>query len=208
MELDTIYTNVEKATVTTLRKGGGQGVLVNGNFIITAAHCLDWNCDGGLILGEHSVEEIRAGGNQIKVTPVAIEPVNDIAVLGSLDSQEFSESADAFEEFCEVTKPVPLCQRDFELFQSFSVHIYTHKGIWVNGDVKQMKKETNALYIEADEQIEGGTSGGPIINDSGELIGIASNFSFNESEGKASGTIPRLHRTLPSWICQQIFGAS
>jgi hypothetical protein len=84
MELGNIYTDIAKATVTTLRRGGGQGVLVNGNLIITAAHCLDWSCDGELVLRKHSVE-VRTRQGELKVTPIAIEPVKDIAVLGSLD---------------------------------------------------------------------------------------------------------------------------
>jgi hypothetical protein len=70
-----------------------------------------------------------------------------------------------------------------------------------------VRNTANAVVVEADEQIESGTSGGPIINDSGDLIGIASNFNFvNELQDKCQGLPPRPHRTLPVWVCQQIFG--
>jgi len=41
----------------------------------------------------------------------------DIAVLGSLDNQTFDDEAEAFEQFCEETEPVPLCRDEHELFK-------------------------------------------------------------------------------------------
>ncbi len=204
---ESMYTNVEKATVTLLGKGG-QGVLVNNNMIITAAHCIAYECQGDMILGEYFIENIKAGERQLKVTPLAVEPVSDIAVLGSLDDQEFSKDADDFEKFCEDTNPVPLCRKgDLVSFQKFPVHIYTHKGTWVTGCAEQVSENGKLLAIEAAEQIDGGTSGGPIINDSGELVGIASNFSFAaEAQHKSTGSAPRPHLALPVWVCRQIFG--
>ena len=56
-----------------------------------------------------------------------------------------------------------------------------------------------------EEQIEGGTSGSPIINDTGELIGIVSHVSIINSEGhKSYGLIPRPHLALPVWIYNRI----
>ncbi len=144
----------------------------------------------------------------MKVAPLAVEAVTDIAVLGSLDGQEFSKEAEDFEKFCEDTKPVPLCRReDFVLFQKFQVHIYTHKGTWVTGSAMLCREDAQAFSVESDEQIEGGTSGGPIIDDSGELVGIVSNFSMaTDAKHKSSGSTPRPHLALPVWVCRRIFG--
>lgn len=203
---ESIYTDVAKATVTLLRKGG-QGVLVNGNLIITAAHCIDFRCEGAMVLGYYFIEEIKTDERELKVAPLAVEPVSDLAVLGSLDDQEFAKEAEDFEKFCEHTKPVPLCRSDFVLFRKFRVHIYTHKGTWVTGSAMQCCEDAQALVVEADEQIEGGTSGGPIINDSGELVGIVSNFSGQaETQHKSNGLAPRPHLALPVWVCRRIFG--
>ncbi len=202
-----MYTDVAKATVTLLRKGG-QGVLVSSNLILTAAHCINYECEGGMVLGDYFIEKIKTGERELKVSPLAVEPVSDIAVLGSLDKQEFSKEADDFEKFCEDTKPVPLCRReDYVLFQKFQVHIYTHKGTWVTGSATLCREDDKTLWVETDEQIEGGTSGGPIINDSGDLVGIASNFSLAaEAQWKSDGSVPRLHLALPVWVCRRIFG--
>ena len=206
---ESIYTDVAKATVTLLRKGG-QGVLVSGNHILTAAHCIDFNCEGWMALGDDSIEKIKTCKGELKVAPLAVEPVSDLAVLGSLDDQVFTKEAEDFEKFCEDTKPVPLCRReDFVLFQKFQVHIYTHKGTWVTGSAMQCREDAQALSVEADQQIEGGTSGGPIINDSGELVGIVSHFSLaTEGQHQCWGLTPRPHLALPVWVCRQIFGGS
>jgi len=71
------------------------------------------------------------------------------------------------------------------------------------------REDAELLAVESDEQIEGGTSGGPIINDSGELVSIVSNFSLaTEAVPKSSGLAPRLHLTLPVWLCHRIFGVN
>ena len=199
-----MYNDVANATVTLLQKGG-RGVLVNSNLIITAAHCIDFNCEGGMVLGDNFIEEIKAGEEELKVAPLAVEPVSDIAVLGALDNQTFFQEVDDFERFCERTKPVPLCRSNFERFQEFRVHIYNHKGAWVTGKAMQCTKEAKELFVDSDEMIEGGTSGGPIINDSGELVGITSNFSTTCIEHAYTGQTPRPHLALPAWVCRRIF---
>ena len=196
--------NVEKATVS-LPKLGGQGVLVEGGFILTAAHCIAWKCDGSMVLGDHFIEDISTSLGILKVSPLAVEPVNDIAVLGSLDSQTFFSEADEFEKFCENTDAVPLCLSNFELFQPFPVYVRTHKQEWVKGDAQQCYEHAPSLWVETDDQIEGGTSGGPIINEAGELVGISSNFCVvADSQQKCNGSVPRPHLALPAWVVNDI----
>jgi V8-like Glu-specific endopeptidase len=81
-----IQHDVAKATVSLLGQGG-QGVLVRNNLILTAAHCINFYCDGRMTLGDYFIEEIKTSeGRKLKVTPYAVEPVSDIVVLGSLDN--------------------------------------------------------------------------------------------------------------------------
>ncbi len=197
-------TVIERATVHLTRRGG-QGVLVEGNFILTAAHCIDWSCDGGLVLGDHAVEDIDTSMGKLKVSILAVEPVNDIAVLGSLDCQVFAEEVADFERFCENTDAVPLCTRDLDLFESIPVYIRTHEQSWVNGNVQQCNTHAQSLSIEAAEQIKGGTSGGPVVNEFGKLVGIVSNFSdINIGMPPCHGSAPRPHLALPNWVLNEI----
>lgn len=95
---DKIQADIVNATVTLLKKGG-RGVLVAGNLIVTAAHCIGFECSGSMVLGDYYIEEIETVQGRLRVTPRAVEPVSDVAVLGSLDDQEFYKDHSAFEEF-------------------------------------------------------------------------------------------------------------
>jgi S1-C subfamily serine protease len=53
-------------------------------------------------------------------------------------------------------------------------------------------------------RIEGGTSGGPIIEESGRLIGIVSNSFEGPDHGKYSCMIPVSWLALPRWISNVI----
>jgi len=121
---------IAQATVT-ITQLGGRGVLVDGNMILTAAHCINYSTEGGMVLGDYFIEEIETKqGEKFKVRPMAVEPVCDIAALGALDDQEFSDEYDKFGKFCETTKPVHLSLDEFELDQEYPVNIYTHKNTW------------------------------------------------------------------------------
>ena len=76
-----VKAKVAKATVR-LTRSGGQGVLVCGNVILTAAHCIGFNLEGGMVLGDFYIEDIETAQGMLKVGPLAVEPISDIAVLG------------------------------------------------------------------------------------------------------------------------------
>jgi hypothetical protein len=103
MSTSDVKTRTENATVWFLQLGG-QGVLVPGGFILTAAHCINYDGTGRMALGDHFIETIRArDGSMYKVRPAAVEPVLDIAALEELDNQMFPDEHRAFQSFC--TKP-------------------------------------------------------------------------------------------------------
>lgn len=177
--------------------------MVEGNLIITAAHCIHWRIEGSMALGDYFIEDINtSSGEKLKVMPMAVEPVSDIAVLGPLDNQQFFDEVEEFENFCERTKPVAICQGDFELFKPVPVYIRSHRGQWIKATAKQCSRDAATLFIESEEQIEGGTSGGPIINEAGELVAIVSHSS--EGQRGCDGLAPRPHLTLPVWVCRKI----
>lgn len=193
---------MEQATVSLL-KLRGRGVLVDGNIILTAAHCINFETTGGMVLGDYYIEDIKtAKGVKFKVRPIAVEPVADIAALGSVDDQVLPEEADAFEGFCETTKPVRLCVCDFKVFKSFPVFVLNANGKWVRGYAQKCKDDANSFWFETEEGLKGGASGGPIVNSSGELVGIVSHFSGTKV--MKEGLTPRPHLTLPVWVCQRI----
>lgn len=184
---------IQKALVHFPSKGG-QGVLVNGNFIITAAHCVNFSLDTGMMMQDINPQKIiTSSGTEIMVNILAVEPVSDIAVLGIIDAQEFPEEAGKFEKFCNLTRPVEFFRKDFDLFVEYPAHIYTHLGEWVSCTVERTFPTANKLVINPEKAIQPGTSGSPVVNDAGELIGVV-------SFGAKDGTIPFLRSSLPVYL--------
>ena len=196
-------TSIEKATVT-LTKKGGRGVLTTNNLILTAAHCIAFNCEGGMALGDFYVEDIEtAAGEKLNVRPLAVEAVADIAVLGALDDKSFPpHMVKPFDRFCEKTKPVPVCANVLALWSELPVYIYTHQGTWIEATAQLMVRDAGAWRIEAKAPIEGGTSGSPIVNKRGELVGIVSNSPEDLPSPDVGAAL--LPAALPLWMWSQI----
>lgn len=207
----------EQATVRVTKRGG-QGVLIGNyhtlerlghHFVVTAAHCVGFDCEGGMALGDYYIEDIETKSGGLNVSPWAIDPVSDVAILGALDGQVFFDEAEQFELFSENTVPVPLRLDGFALNKPFDVYVFTHKNQWVKGTAQQCRPDASNLMVQFDEQIEGGTSGGPVINEEGELVGVISTAgSLVASDGvtplmkECSGSIPRPYLTMPVWVAR------
>jgi hypothetical protein len=201
---------VEAATVRLPRRGG-QGVLVPGGYVLTAAHCIAWNSEGGMALGDHCLEpvEIPKGAKPFKLNVCAVEPVADIAILGAPDSQVFYDDAEAFDSFVENTRPVHVRGGNFELLEGkihsapLPIHVLTHTGKWLMGVAKRWGLSLGPTVVIEGAMIKGGTSGGPVVDGEGSLVGVAS--WSNEDDGH--GRIPLPHLSLPAWAWHAIEAA-
>jgi Trypsin-like peptidase domain len=194
---------VAEATVR-IEKVGGQGVLVPGGFILTAAHCIEWDGSGGMALGDYYIETVKTKrGDILRVGPWAADPVSDMAVLGPLDDQAFGEDCAAFEEWTEATAAVPVTDVILNAGDSLPVEILSHDRGWIGGTVTRYglggTPRSGCVCLETTKEINGGTSGGPVVDSAGKLVGVVSNVSEGGRFG-FNGAIPIANLALPRWV--------
>jgi hypothetical protein len=171
-----------------------------------------------MAFGDRFIQKIRtASGKELIVSPCAVEPVSDIAVLRAPDGEESLEESNAFDEFCENTLPISLSSDPHDFGVWFPISVLSHHGNWINGRAAQFRCDGQAqsLCIETGEPVICGTSGGPIINEKGELVGMVSvvagveqDTRDSEIDGGCEGSHPRPHLTLPVWVWQAILKAT
>jgi hypothetical protein len=175
---------------------------VGDGLILTAAHCLDFDTRGGMtMLPKSNQETVRTlDGREFQVGVYAVEPVSDIAVLGEIMVEEEEEDMILFEEFCEAATPLEICpeaffeKREPPEDEKFGVHIYTHENEIKSGQAVLCRRGTETLFLK-EVTIEGGTSGGPIVNDACELVAIVSNGEMHQ---------PIPCRALPVWAMKRL----
>ena len=193
---------VEKATVR-LTKKGGQGVIVPDGLILTAAHCIAASLEGDMVLGDFFLEEIEFGGQKIVAQVYVVEPVSDIAVLGTPDDQTFYKEAIAFDKALELIEPVEIRSEDLELFREIPAMVFTHTRLWLQASVQKCNESASTLAINT-PAIDGGTSGGPVIDQEGRLFGIISMIGCTIGREDHIGQIPWPSRALPVWVVKRI----
>ena len=204
---------VEAATIR-LTKMGGQGVLVPGGFILTAAHCIDWAGTGGMALGDHFVEKVRTrDGRKFLAEVYAVEPVADIAALGAPDGQVLYDDCEAFETFAEDTPAVALFPRAVEVDENLRIYVRGHKGNWITGRATRYglpgKPPNGAVCLHAEQRIVGGDFGGPVVDRFGRLVGLVSwSGEQVEWDGGFRGMTPTPWTALPCWLMNQIARAA
>jgi S1-C subfamily serine protease len=199
------------AATVRLTKVDGQGVLVPGGYILTAAHCIKWSGTGGMVLGDDYLEPVKTrDGRKFRAQVVVAEPVADVAVLGPAYSQERSEDCEAFEAFAEAVKGVPLYAGTLRGGASIPVQIFTPEKKWIIAKITRYGVPGGlpggSLSLKADAKIEGGCSGGPVVSRTGLLIGIVSNGSYYG--GSYHGSVPVPWLALPRWVGNIIREAS
>lgn len=202
------------AATVNLPTKSGQGVLVPGGFVLTAAHCVTWSAEGGMALGDHALEAVRpASGETFRAEVVAVEPIADIAVLAQPDDQVFDADSDAFARWCESAQPVELSFETLKANTSRQVFIYSHHGTWIAATVRRYgmpgAPTSGRVFIEATQQIEGGTSGGPIVDAEGRLVGLVSfsNELDDNDDEPCTGMLPLVHLALSAWVLGRIKSA-
>jgi hypothetical protein len=115
------------------------------------------------------------------------DPVRDIAVLGEPDNQELSKEYDAFFGLVEGAPVVRIGSRIGE-----SGWVLSLDGEWVEMPLRHLQGPYGSSLSTRDSKP--GQSGSPILNDSGEAVGVIA-IGTNQ---KWHGPQPMLCRDLPA----------
>jgi S1-C subfamily serine protease len=203
---------VEDATVKLCDKGG-QGVVVPGGYLVTAAHCVPWDGNGRMALGDPCIVSVRTKSNaQFRVAVAACDPVTDIAVLGAMDDQRCPSEAEAFESWRETVTPIAISTMIPGVDESCQVHVLTHSGEWLIASVTQYGDPAGlpngSIWIKPEAEIKGGTSGSPVVNDHGELVGIVSQSHMSGGSPVEESPMPVVHLAVPRWVLDQMLDSS
>lgn len=207
---ETTRKQIELATVPVRSKGmkpgeGPQGVYIGNGFVLTASHCLKFDTYGGIALDDYVIYYIdRPEGEPIWCSPVCIDPCSDLAVVGPCDSQALAERHSDFLSFFEDVVPIEIRRESLKLDESIGCETRTHLGTWVSG---KMTRHSDGpwVWLDADENIFGGTSGGPVVDDDGRILAVMSIAGGSDGElNSGPHSIPS--RWLPPWLLESVPG--
>jgi hypothetical protein len=107
--------------------------------------------DGGL-----TIDADAADGQKLVLSVRALEPVMDIALLGSPDGQSNPKGSTQFDQFVERTAPVPLFRGDMKpaeaherpgpLQNSLPAMIFNHNRQWVKATASILLTCPRSMY--------------------------------------------------------------
>jgi hypothetical protein len=199
--------------------GPGRGFVVEhereGRFVITAAHCLPFfpPCFSATHLEERTYQRLLGplgGDATVSAECLFVDPIADIAVLGSPDSQALFQEAEAYEAFVEEASALKIgALPDGDGFKKAPLHpgfLLSLDGNWNKCAVQVGGNDAwGRLWIrDAKEGIVGGMSGSPILVQ-GKAVGLVS-VSGGAVDGlhNEGGPNPRLTANLPSGLLSRL----
>jgi hypothetical protein len=168
-----------------------------GRLVVAAAHCLPWLPPACAVSYQEEITYQKLLGPlgqepTVWAECLFVDPIADIAVLGSPDNQELVEQAEAYEEFTEQATALSIGKS-----ASGKASLLTLEGEWSSCTVERMRY--GHLFIEnAIGGIRHGMSGSPIIDERGRAIGVV------VAGGDVGGPSPSLVDNLPRWLLSQL----
>jgi hypothetical protein len=171
--------------------------LADDRLITTAAHCLPYlpephPADTDSRLYQNLLGPI-GGKLTVWAECIFVNPVADLAVLGSPDNQSLIEEAEAYEAFVESVTPFSIGDAP----EHGPVWLFSLEGEWFSCQARYLSWVNSLIGLTTDTQnIEAGMSGLPIVSETGEAVGVVS----IGSNGNQHGPNPRLVRDLPGWL--------
>ena len=142
-------------------RGQGSGIVIDGQgMVLTNAHVVD---------GADRVEVTLASGQELEGSVLGIDPVTDLAVVRIAKTQELKSAPLGDSSALEVGDWAIALGTPYGLERTVTLGIVSslHRNITSLGF-----SDKRLELIQTDAAINPGNSGGPLINASGEVIGI------------------------------------
>lgn len=201
---------IELVTRAVVKVGDGRGFIVEGRrrhrYVITAAHCLPEFPPPNSF--SYTEERTYAGlvatldGEKPTVTVelVFADPIGDIAVLCSPDSQELFEEADAYEALVDDVEPIVVSALADET--DVEARLLSLDQRWIT--CKARARPNGMIHLTAcADGIRGGMSGSPILVD-GKAVGVVTASGGSGDGLHTEGFEARLTRNLPGWLLHDL----
>ena len=145
----------------------GSGVLIEGDYIVTNAHVV-WPYDAArVVFGD--------GEEHLDVPLVAWDLMTDLAVLGPIDT-------DAPQQTFQDGEKLPVGSDVYLIGYPGEVDFFPDPSI-TRGLISRLREweQADITYFQSDAPIVGGQSGGVMVSEEGDVIGI-SGFSFTDAD--------------------------
>ena len=165
------------------RQGSGSGFLIRDGFILTNFHVID---------GAERITVTLADGRTYRGEVVGTDPAIDVALLRIPDAKDLPEAPLGNSDELRVGEWVCAIGNPLGYVHSVTVGVVSFIG-------RKLFDASLDDYIQTDAAINFGNSGGPLINSSGDVIGInsaissrASNIGFAVPINQAVAILPQL----------------
>lgn len=198
-------TNLIEATSAVLTVGDGRGFVINsqrGPLVVTAAHCLPFfpPCATMSYFEERTYQRLLGPLNEkpaVWAECLFADPIADLAVLSSPDTQDLYRQADAYEALLDSTTPIAIADAPAK----GRGWLLSLAGTWFECSVEHINNER--LWVGENAQpIEGGMSGSPIISDACAAVGVV--CTGGEPSDRSASLNPRLWNDLPGWLLREL----
>jgi serine protease Do len=169
------------------RSGVGSGVIVDpSGIVLTNNHVVE---------GADEVTVELADGREFKAKEIKTDPESDLAVVRLADAKDLPTAKLGDSDKLAIGDWVIAIGTPFELETTVSAGIISGKG-------RELGGIRRAQFLQTDAAINPGNSGGPLVNLSGEVVGI--NTAIASNSGGYQGIGFAIPVNLAKWVSQQL----
>ena len=169
------------------RSGVGSGVIVDAaGIVLTNNHVVE---------GADEVTIELSDGREFKAVDIKTDPDSDLAVVRLANAENLPTAALGNSDELVIGDWVIAIGNPFELETTVSAGIISAKG-------RELGRIRRAKFLQTDAAINPGNSGGPLVNLSGEVVGINTAIASNSGAYQGIGFAIPINQAR--WVSEQL----